>query len=405
MEKSKIQFVKLGKAIEPYQEQLSYNTEYRYIKYGKSNDYDKFLINLSKKSPIHSGILSRKRKMDIGDGLKWDENIQKLNDFYKGLDKDFYNDIFGSIELFGGVFIGVKWYKNEIIGLEYIPFEYCRLGEPDENDKIPYILMSKNWKKEREEKYRPVPFPVFTGKKQDDYEIAFIASYSEGQYYPTPAYEAAINMIESDFEISKFSLANIKNQFSPGTMIVFTDGLRTPQEEESMIYEIESKKGAEGAGNYLVYFTDDATKAPIINTIPASDLDKQYQILSETIDNKVITAHEIPRILANVETPGSLGDSKQMLEARENFLNDYIKYQRALVIDFFNEINLINGLDTKIEFVTARTINFTILELYKEFFTREEVREFLGLKNDTPTISPIAPTTEEQNINKENGIQ
>lgn len=395
---SKFQFVKLSQTVEHYQEPINFNGDFKYIKYGKNNNYDNYLLELSKKSPLHSGILSRKRKMDVGGGLLYDANNKFIDKFYSELDKDFHNSVFNSIELFGGAYIGVKWFKNNIIGLEYIPFNYVRLGEANEEDKIEYVLISKNWKKEKDGRYKSVPIPVFTGTKQDDYEIALIFNKAEGQRYPKTAYEAAINYIEADYEVSKFHLSNIKNSFSPGAMIVFVEGDATPEEEEQIIEEIEAKKGSEGAGNFLVHFVKDQTRAPIITQLPVSDLDKQFAILNETIDSKIIVSHEIPRILSGIETPGSLGDSKQLLEAREQFHNDYIKYQQDLVLNFFNEVNEINGQDVIMEYIYPRTINFTILENYKEFFTREEVREFLGLK---PENTPTETTPIENNPNQD----
>jgi len=399
---NKFQFVKLSKTVEPYQEPLNFNGDYKYIKFGKGNDYDRYLIDLSKKSPLHSGILSRKRKMDVGGGLLYNKNNKFLEQFYTELDKNFHNNVFNSIEVFGGSYVGVKWFKDKIISLEYIPFEYCRLSEPDENDKIPFVLISKNWKKSNNDaRYKPLPIPTFTGVKQDDYEIAIIFNETEGQYYPKSAYEAAINYIESDYEISKFHLANIKNGFNPGAMIVFLEGDATPEEEEMIIEEIEAKKGADGAGNFLVYFEKDQGRAPQITQLPVSDLDKQFSILNETIDSKIIVAHEIPRILSGIETPGSLGDSKQLLEAREQFHNDYIKYQQDLMINFLTEVNDINGIDEKVEYIFPRTLNFAILDNYKDFLTREEIREFLGLKPET-TITPTEPTETIENNPTEN---
>lgn len=166
--------------------------------------------------------------------------------------------------------------------------------------------------------------------------------------------------------------------------IVFTDG-----EKRQIIDTIESKKGSEGAGHYIVYFTDDVTKAPIITQLPVSNLDKQFRILNETIDSKIITSHQIPRILANIGTAGSLGDGKEMLIAEQNFHKNYTRYQQQILTDFFYEVNLVNGQDEEVSIKLNNEISHTMIEMYKDYLTKEEVREFLGLKNETPTQNNI----------------
>jgi len=376
-----VNIIHLAKNIQPYVENLSYGGELKYIKYGKNNDWDKYLIELSKKSPIHGGILNLKKKMDVGGGLKWNYDNKKLDDFYKKLDRNLNNQIFESLELFGGAFIGVKWYKKEIVGLDYIPFSYCKLGEPNFEDKIEYVLVSKNWKKERDERYKPIPFPIFTGEKQDDYEICLIGNKSEGQYYPRASYEAAINYIECDFEISKFHLSNIKQNFFPGMSIVFL-GPTTPQQIESTLRDLENSRGSEGSGNFLTFFADNYDEAPVIKPIPTTDLDKQFIVLNDIIGSKIIVSHEIPRILANVGTPGSLGDGNEMISSKYNFYNDYIKYQQNLLRDFYYQVNVINGVDEEVEFIYNKELNYDMILKFKEYLTQDEVREFLGLQNN-----------------------
>lgn len=378
-------------SLETYQENISFNSELKYIKYGKKNDYDKYLINLSTKSPLHSGILDKKRKMDFGGGLKWDETSNQLNNFYGDIDKSFYTNCFNSLELFGGFYVGIKWFKKRIIGLEYVPFSYARLGEPDVNDTIPYILISKNWKKETYEAYRPEPYPVFTGKQQSDYEIAIVGNSVEGQYYPQSSYQAAITWIEADHEIAKAHLANIKNGFNPGAFIIFTNGTPPPEQKQEIIDNLKNNTGSEGTGSWYVDFVNGSDKAPIITQLPVSDLDKMYLEVSTRKDSEIVISHQIPRILSGLETPGSLGDSKQIMEARDVFYNDYIKYQQQLMEDFLYQVNVINGVDSEVEFINNKTINYAVLDNYKEFLTRQEIRDFLGLKDEAMNGTPLKP--------------
>lgn len=366
--------------IEEYKENVNLIGE-NFIKYGESNGFDKFLHELLHKSPLHSGIIEKKIRMDVGEGLV----LPRHKTIFDELDKNFLNKIFFDLELYGGCYIGVKWRKKTIIGIEHVPFNYIRLSEPNENDEIEYCYLSKNWEKYKKKEYKPVVIPTFTGNYNgNDYEIAILGSYRSCQLYPMPSYTSAINYITADWLISKFHLSNIQNGFNPGAMVVFTSGEPTPEEEEYIIKTIQTNTGPDGAGKYIVYFAESADKAPIITQLPVNELDKQFKILEETITEKIITAHQIPRILAGLQTPGSLGDSKQLLQADETFHANYITYSRQIILDFLNKIAEKIGINEEIYIKNnTRKNNGLIIDniqYIRDIFTINELRYIFGFQ-------------------------
>lgn len=404
MEKEpKIKFINMAANAIKYEESPSYGGTDKYIKFGADNQFDKYLYSIAQRSALHAGLLDLKTKKDTGEGLSWNENNKKMNEFYSSLSKDILQKTFTDLEVIGGYFYGIKWYKGAIVSVEYVPFDYCRLGEPNEEDEITNILVSKNWKKANTEKHKPVSVPAFCGKYQgNDYEIAHIFKYTPGQWYPTPTYFAAINWLESDWAFSKFSLSNILNSFNPGMMVVLTEGEPSPEKQMAIEAELKKNSNPEGAGKFILYYANNKEEAPIITPIDVSSLDKQYLAVNDIITEKTLIAHSTPRILANVEKSGSLGGSKEIVQANEIFMQNYVIPQQKIVLDFFNQINEINGITEDVEIEQSKVQNIALLinmlTEVKEFFSADEVRALFGFEPKVEPTTP-APTTPELPIN------
>lgn len=384
--KPRIQYVNLSSNFIAYQEPLTYGTDKKWHRFGADDGFDVYLYNLRKQSSLHSGILDKKIKLDTGSGFEWDEKNIKLNKFYSELDSQLLEKSFSDFETIGGIYYGIKWYKKQIVDVEFIPFNNCRLGETID-DEFTTVYVSKNFKKARDARFIPVAVPYFTGEyKGNDYEIANVFRYTQNQVYPTQVYSPAINYIEADYEISKFHLSNILNSFNGGMFIVFTEGEPSPAQQKRLEDMIVNNSGTVPAGKNVLYYAENKDNVPIITPIATSQLHKQYEVLNYTIDNKILISHQMPRILANLETPGSLGDSKQLYQASETFYNEYVKAQQKYVIDFFNQINRINGIKEDVtigkEQVRNNSLLIEMVDSIKDVLTKEELRELFGYSNE-----------------------
>lgn len=390
--KSNIKFINLSSNFIQYSEAPNYGTSKKWYKFGADDGFDMYLYNLRKQSSLHSGIIDKKIKLDVSSGFKWNEKNLKMNKFYSELDKNLLEKSFSDLETIGGIYLGVKWMKTskkqpEIVDVEFIPFNNCRLGEQDEDGNFTTTYISKNFKKSRYPRFIPVAVPCFTGEYNgNDYEIANIFRYTPGQKYPSQVYSPSINYIEADFEISKFHLSNILNSFNAGMFVVFTEGEPTPQQQQRIESMINSNSGTVPAGKHVLYYAENKDHVPVITPISPSQLHKQYEVLNDTIDNKILISHQMPRILANLQTPGSLGDSKQLYQASQTFYNEYTKPQQKYILDFFNQINRINGIDEDViieqEKIRNNALLIEMLDSIKDILTKEELREILGYQNE-----------------------
>jgi hypothetical protein len=110
----------------------------------------------------------------------------------------------------------------------------------------------------------------------------------------------------------------------------------------------------------------------------ASNVSEMYKLLSEDTKENIVVAHQIPRAVAGLATPGSLGSTKEMLEGTEIPRTNFIKPIQEFFLARFNMLMEINGLENiELTAPSPNLLKYTLDELAKHL-TPAEIREFLG---------------------------
>ena len=146
-------------------------------------------------------------------------------------------------------------------------------------------------------------------------------------------------------------------------------------------------KGSKNAGTPSVFFLDNEQQKPLIEQTQVSDLDKQYSTLTEAVKESVVMGHSIPRIVAGLEKSGSLGGSKEIVEANMVFYTEYVSSNQQFIEKYFNKIMKINGLDEIYIQNSKPSLHLYSENLLKEVLTKDEIRELFGYEpNNEDTI-------------------
>ena len=286
------------------------------------------------------------------------------------------------LEIFGGFSLNIIWTKDktQIAEIYHIPYQYIRSGTMNEQNQVDYFLYNNEWKyytKVEECKL----LPTFGFDNRDQKQLMYAKKYnSTNLYYPLPSYFGGINDINTLNEISIFHNSCIKNNFQPGLLILFRGPIPSPEEQDAIMDALQEKyKRAENAGTPTVFFIDGDQLEPIIQQLPTSDLDKQYEVLTEAIKESVVMSHSIPRILAGLEKSGSLGGGKEYLDAQMIFYNDYIKPNQNFILSHLNKIGKINGLKPFMIKNMKPNLLMYDTSLLEKVLTVNEIRNLLGL--------------------------
>ena len=249
-----------------------------FIYYGEKNEYPDYLIELYRRSVMHSTIIDRKVRMifgggwqintaglDIETGSKLKEWLKKPNDIedFSELTKKIIVDL----EMFDGVALEVIYNKAQtgIAQVNHIPFQHVRSNR--KGDQLYYTSQwyktssggrkSINGNPEEAEDWK-VFKPFNSKKKGDKSQLYYYQCYSVGKdVYPLPNYLAAITAIETEARIDNFWLNFIKKGFSVAQMISFFNGIPTPEEQDKIEGKIKEKFTGEDGEVVLLNFAQD----------------------------------------------------------------------------------------------------------------------------------------------------
>jgi hypothetical protein len=167
----------------------------------------------------------------------------------------------------------------------------------------------------------------------------------------------------------------------------------------------------------VVTFNDDVSKAPTLEPLTPSDMDKQFEILNKAIQQEIFISHRVVNpMLFGVKTEGQLGGRQELVEAYELFKATYVNDRVRKVERMINYLASFNGVEgielIPVEPITERLSEQALLTI----MTPEELREKAGLPplekqpadvvgpNPQPDEQPQAPAVmSNDNIKKLSG--
>lgn len=357
-----IRFVQLSNYIKPrIIEQSSTN----WVKYGDDNNYFQYLIDKYNGSPTHNALINGISAMIYGKGLSAKDAAQKPNEYAQMItlfNKDEVKKIVMDLKLMGNCVVQVIYNKkhDKIVELYHLPIETVRSGKYNEEDIIDTYWYSKDWMKTM--KYKPVPYPAF-GTSQEPIEILYIRPYKAGfYYYSPPDYQGGLQYVELEEEIANYHINNIRNGFSPTTMINFNNGQAESEEQKN---DIERKVLAKFSGTtgsrILLSFNDSKEAETTVETTQLTDASQQYEFLSRESSSKVMLAHRVvsPMLFGIKENTGFGNNADEMNTAALLMYGLVIKPFQEILIDAFDRILAFNEIKLDLYFETVLPIEVT----------------------------------------------
>ena len=383
----------------------------KYITYGALNEYPYYLLDNYRRSSKHNAIVNGKVNYIVGGGWQPGEKMTveqqaRYAKFFDGLSEhDDLNDITEKLvldlELFNGFAVAVTWNKmGTIAKMEHIPFEKIRV------DKDERMFQVADWYDDAMVQLYPKigdveKIPAFDADNRIGKQLFYYRVYAAGvKSYPLPEYMGGLAYIEADCQIANFHVNNLKNNFWGGYLINFNNGIPTPEEQGDIERQIKRKfSGTDNAGRFVVTFNDDVSKAPTLEPLTPSDMDKQFEILNKTVQQEIFISHRVVNpMLFGVKTEGQLGGRQELVEAYELFKATYVNDRVRKVERMINYLGSFNGVEgmelIPVEPITERLSEQALLQI----MTPEELREKAGLpvleKQPADVVGPNPQTDE-----------
>jgi hypothetical protein len=369
------------------------NRSGKYITYGFANEYPYYLLDNYRRSSKHNAIVNGKVNYIMGGGWQAGDDLTveqqaRFIKFFDGMSStedlnDITEKLVLDLELFNGFAVAVTWSKlGTIAKMEHVPFEKIRV------DKEEKMFQVADWYNDDMMQLFPKvgdieKIPAFDPENRLGKQLFYYRVYAAGvKHYPLPEYIGGNAWIEADVQVANFHNNNLRNNFWGGYLINFNNGIPTPEEQGDIERQIKRKfSGTDNAGRFVVTFNDDAAKAPTLEPLTPSDMDKQFEILNKAIQQEIFIAHRVTNpMLFGVKTEGQLGGRNELVEGYELFKATYVNDRVRKVERMINYLGSFNGVEgmelIPVEPITERLSEQALLQI----MTKDELREKAGLQ-------------------------
>lgn len=349
--------VKTAKKPEPRID-ISYLSKFKASSYGADNLYPQNISAIAASSGTAKVCLNRYVKFIEGNGFKnvgFAENIVNRNgdtpdSILHLLSKD--------VADFSGIALHVNYnLMGQIIEVQYVPFENCRLEEEDENGHVSHILIHPDWRGKKTRSGITIKvdsnnvdhIDIFNPKKEvvlSQIEKAGGIEYYKGQIlwasmdgfftYPLAIYDSVITEMSTDEGLSNIKNRNARNNFLMACMLVVKKGAphvdENGNEVEVRMIEADDLKKFQGDTNgnkiMLVELENDEEKPEVVN-FSVANYDKDFTVTENSTVERIYAA--FGQELFYAIRIGKLGFSGQvMCDAYEYYAGQVTNEQRFI---------------------------------------------------------------------------
>lgn len=339
--------------------------------YGRDNLYPQRMLNLISNSPTGATCCEFYERFIEGDGLK----DKFFGDFVCNRQGDTISDILHLISVDLSHYHGFSLHVNynmmgQIVELQHIPFEGCRLEEEDDDGRVVYISYHPDWtgKKTRNGDhievnsenvrkffvYNPNKYVILDqieksgGIKKYNGQILWYSM--DGRFvYPKPKYDKIVTALSTDDGLDNVKYRNVRNNFLVAGMLIHkkavslgidpTTGREIKKEDDD---DLEFTQN-------LDVFQGDTNACSIMDiTVNAEeDIPKFEKLESQNFDSKftVTETSTVERIYAAFgQEPfyciriGKLGFSGTVINDAFEFYNSYVEKERKEISRVFSKV-------------------------------------------------------------------
>jgi len=226
----------------------------------------------------------------------------------------------------------------------------------DIDERVRYFWYSTNWEEAHHPDHTPQQIRSYhpADKEEHPLQVLVVRPFTVGsQYYPKPDYIGAVNYVELEKSISEYHINNIRNGLAPSFHIAFKNGMPAIEERERIRRDIEYQlAGSQNAGKFLITYSDDPERKPDFEPFPVSDVDKQYEFLSQETTDKIMVGHRVVSpAMFGVKTAGELGNTEELTIASQLFDAQVVAPAQQMFVRTFRRLLADAGVkaDVRIE--------------------------------------------------------
>ena len=333
--------------------------------YGEDNLYPQVLNNIIAASSTGSGCVERLANFIEGNGLR-NLDLSELVINRKGDTMDDLNTLICSdVAKFNGFAIHVNYnIFGQIVELQYVPFENCRLVEEDDNGYVSHIVLHPDWTGARTRNGKLLR----VDKRNCDYINVFNPNrevvlaqidavggieYYNGQLlwvsmagkntYPTGKGDAVATEMSTDEGLSNVKYRNVRNNFLPAAMIITKRGSnlenysdRPSMQGDDFSDTLAHLQGDTNAGKLMEITLENDEEKPEVLHLNAQNYDKEFTVTDSSVIERIYSA--FGQEAWYCIRIGKVGFSGDILEDAFEYYNSIVSKQQRLIERTFRAI-------------------------------------------------------------------
>lgn len=346
-----------------------YISRFKMQRYGENNLYPQYLAAITRASGTAELCLNRYSKFIEGYGFDDDTLANYPINRHGDTSDDILKLVANDLARYGGFALHVNYnVLAEIVDVNHVPFEQCRLEEGDDVGNVQHIVIHPDWsgKKTRNGKRISVDernierINVFNPDKRivlqqienaggiDSYNGQILWVSKDGRtVYPTPIYDAAITEISTDEGLGNIKYRNVRNNFLVSCMLISKKGIpRIDSDtgesiEQQMITDedLVQFQGDENTSKILAIELENDEDEPKVVAFPTKNYDKEFSVTDTSVIERIYA--QFHQELFYAIRIGKLGFSGQVMQdAYEYYAGEVTNEQRMIERAFRKILNV-----------------------------------------------------------------
>ena len=226
----------------------------------------------------------------------------------------------------------------EIVEMQHVPFENCRLTEEDENGYVAKIAVHPDWSGKKTRKGKALQV-----KKEN---IDYIDVFNPQKDVILAQIEVATEM-STDEGLSNVKYRNVRNNFFPGAMIFTKKGsnitfdeegneVKDTDDDDSFSNTLIQLQGDTNAGKIMEVTLENDEEKPEIVNMNSQNYDKEFTVTDASVVERIYSAYgQEPWYCIRI---GKVGFSGDILEDAFEYYNSIVSKQQRLIERTFSRI-------------------------------------------------------------------
>jgi hypothetical protein len=331
--------------------------------YGHNNLYPQEMLSIVAASESATACIDRYKSFIQGNGFKnIDFSETTLNTTGETAD-DILQLLASDMANFRGIALHINYNAwGQIVELTHVPFENCRLCEPDSNGYIGKIALHPDWtgRTKRAGKTLKVSrenidyIDIFNPNKEivseqikaaggiENYKGQILWISEEGkQTYPKPVHDSIISHMSTEEGLGNISNRNTRNGFYPAGMLITKKGQDAAENESSnddtsIAHEINRAQSDINTGKIIHVEIEHDEETPKFEKIQGANYDKDFTVTTDTASRKIYAAfnQEIWHRIMN----GSIGFSSEIMRDAYEYYSTVTGKERRMIERAFDKI-------------------------------------------------------------------